>query len=169
MKKIVIYNHGKDSIPWGEKPQALSQVAKKYGFEFVSPDYQASNDPEWRVKQLLKIDLSEYNIIALVGSSMGGYVATVAAEALKPQGLFLIAPAFYLPGYAKTRFSPFTSNIEVFHGWQDDVVPPENSWRFCREHHARLHILDADHRLLSILPRMEIAFDQFLEYCCNNM
>jgi alpha/beta superfamily hydrolase len=167
MKKLIIYNHGKDSIPCGEKPLALAEVAKRHGYEFVSPDYQASNNPEWRVQQLLKQDVSEYDRIALVGSSMGAYVATVAAEIIKPQGLFLIAPAFYLPGYAHSEFSPPTTNIEVFHGWQDGVVPPENSWRFCRQHHARLHMLDADHRLLSILPLMAATFAEFLLICDN--
>ncbi|WP_020485580.1 YqiA/YcfP family alpha/beta fold hydrolase [Methylomonas sp. MK1] len=165
MSKLVIYNHGKDSIPWGEKPLALAEVAKRQGFEFISPDYQASNDPDWRVKQLLALDVSGYESIVLVGSSMGAYVSTVAAEIIKPKGLFLIAPAFYLPGYARTEFKPGTANIEVFHGWQDDVVAPENAWRFCREHHARLHMLDADHRLLSILPVMATAFERFLGDC----
>jgi len=165
MKKRVIYNHGKDSIPWGEKPLALAEIAKQHGYEFISPDYQVSNDPEWRVTQLLEQDVTGYDRLVLVGSSMGAYVATVASEILKPQGLFLIAPAFYLPGYARTDFNPPTANIEVFHGWQDEVVPPENAWRFCRTHRARLHMLDADHRLLSILPLMTAAFGEFLAAC----
>jgi hypothetical protein len=158
MTKLVIYNHGKDSIPWGEKALALAEIAKRYGFRFDSPDYRASNDPDWRVRQLLAMDVSAYQTIVLVGSSMGAYVATVASEVIKPKGLFLIAPAFYLPGYARSQFSPATDNIEVFHGWQDDVVPPENAWRFCQEHRARLHILDTDHRLLSAVPLMAAAF-----------
>lgn len=162
MQKLVIYNHGKDSIPWGEKPLALADVAKRLGFMFISPDYQASNDPEWRVKQLLALDVSSYRTVVLVGSSMGAYVATVAAEQIKPAGLFLIAPAFYLPDYACTEFSPHTERIQVFHGWQDDVVPPENAWRFCQIHGASLHMYKADHRLLSILPEMAGEFERFL-------
>lgn len=162
MNRLVIYNHGKDSIPWGEKSKAFAEVAQRRGIAFISPDYQLSNDPEWRVQQLLALDISAYSDIILVGSSMGGYVATVAAEVIKPKGLFLIAPAFYLPGYAQSVFTPETTNIEVFHGWQDEVVPPENAWRFCRQHHAGLHMLDADHRLLSVLPRMVAAFEQML-------
>ena len=162
MQKLVLYNHGKDSIPWGEKPIALAEVAKRHGFMFISPDYQASNDPDLRVKQLLSMDLSAYQEIILVGSSMGAYVATVASEIIKPKGLFLIAPAFYLSGYQCTEFKPHAERIEVFHGWQDDVVPPENAWRFCQKHRASLHLLDADHRLLSILPIMADAFDRFL-------
>ena len=167
MPKLVIYNHGKDSIPWGEKPLVLAEVAKKHDFEFISPDYQASNNPEWRVKQLLTIDLSNYQDIVLVGSSMGAYVITVASEIIKPKGLFMIAPAFYLPGYQRTEFKPCAEHIEVFHGWQDEIVPPEHAWRFCQQHRARLHMLDSDHRLLSILPIMADAFDRFLGHCAS--
>ena len=99
MQKLVIYNHGKDSIPWGEKPIALAEVAKQQSFKFISPDYQSSNDPDLRVKQLLAMELSAYQEIILVGSSMGAYVATVASEIIRPKGLFLIAPAFFLPGF----------------------------------------------------------------------
>ncbi len=165
MQKLVIYNHGKDSIPWGEKALALAEVAKRHGVMFISPDYQASNDPDLRVKQLLSMDLSAYREIVMVGSSMGGYVITVASEIIKPKGLFLIAPAFYLPGYQCTEFKPHADRIEVFHGWQDEVVPPENVWRFCRQHRAGLHMMDADHRLLSVLPVMAVAFDRFLSDC----
>ncbi|WP_019868065.1 YqiA/YcfP family alpha/beta fold hydrolase [Methylovulum miyakonense] len=165
MQKLVIYNHGKDSVPWGEKTKALAEVAKRQGFTFISPDYQASNDPDLRVKQLLAMDVSAYQDIVLVGSSMGAYVATVASELIKPKGLFLMAPAFYLPGYQRTGFKPHAERIEVFHGWQDDIVPPDHAWRFCQRHRARLHMLDADHRLLSVLPIMADAFDRFLREC----
>ncbi len=167
MQKLVIYNHGKDSIPWGEKAIALADVAKRHGFMFISPDYQASNDPDLRVKQLLAIDLSAYQEIILVGSSMGAYVATVASEIIKPKGLFLIAPAFYLPGYQCTEFKPQAERFEVFHGWQDEIVPPENVWRFCQQHRVSLHMFDADHRLLSILPIIVYAFDRFLGNCVS--
>lgn len=168
MRKMVIYNHGKDSVPWGEKALALAEVAKNQGFLFISPDYQSSNDPEWRVKQLQNIDRSGYDMIVLVGSSMGAYVATVAAAQIESAGLFLIAPAFYLPGYACTEFKPQTEHIEVFHGWRDTVVPPENVWRFCQAHRAALHMMDADHRLLSVLPAMTEAFAKFLQRCANS-
>lgn len=165
MHNLVIYNHGKDSVPWGEKPLALAEVAKRRGFMFISPDYQESNDPEYRTKKLLGMDLSGYQRIVLVGSSMGAYVACVAAEKIKPTGLFLIAPAFYLPGYVCQEFNLHGAAVEVFHGWQDEVVPPENAWRFCKIHRAVLHLLDADHRLLSVLPNMVEAFDRFLTQC----
>ncbi|MDD4914896.1 MAG: alpha/beta hydrolase [Methylococcales bacterium] len=162
MSRLVIYNHGKDSMPWGEKPLALAEVARRHGYHFESLDYRPGNDPELRVEQLLAFDVLPYRHVVLAGSSMGGYVATVAAETINPLGLFLIAPAFYLPGYQRTEFRPSTANIEIFHGWRDTIVPPENVWRFSRLHRARLHMLDADHRLLSVLPQMAQAFERFL-------
>jgi len=162
MKKLVIYNHGMNSVPWGEKALGLAEVARRHGYTVISPDYQASNNPEWRVRQLLATDLTGYHEIVMVGSSMGAYVATVAAETIKPLALFLIAPTFYLPGYQATEFNPCCARIVVFHGWQDDVVPPEHAWRFSRAHRARLHLVDADHRLLSVLPEMQREFERLL-------
>ena len=162
MKKLVIYNHGKESVPWGEKTLALAEVAKRRGYAVESPDYRDLMDPDERVRRLLALNLSGYDEVVLVGSSMGAYVATVAAETLKPKGLFLLAPAFYLPGYRQTEFRPPAANTSVFHGWRDDIVPPENSWRFCKQHRIRLRMLDDDHRLIGQLSVLIQEFDRFL-------
>jgi len=162
MKKVVIYNHGKDSIPWGEKTIQFAEVAKSYGYAFESPNYQEHSDPDKRVEQLLAMDLSGYDEVVLIGSSMGAYVATAASESIKPTGLFLLAPAFYLPGYRQTEFTPMAEDIRVFHGWQDDIVPPENAFRFCRKHRIRLNLYDTDHRMLSAMPELIDEFSRFL-------
>ena len=162
MKKLVIYNHGKDSSPWGSKTLAFSEVARRQGYEFESPDYRRQPDPEERIGQLLSLDLSAYGEVVLIGSSMGGYVATVASEIIKPNGLYLLAPAFYLPGYLRTDFTPPAKSTRVFHGWRDTVVPPEHSWRFCQKYGIRLVILNADHRLLDELPFLAVQFERFL-------
>jgi surfactin synthase thioesterase subunit len=81
---------------------------------------------------------------------------------MKPKGLFLLAPAFYLPGYQITEFAPVAEAIAVFHGWQDDIVPPEHAWRFCQTNRIRLNLYDADHRLMSVLPELTTEFDRFL-------
>lgn len=163
MKKIVIYNHGKDSTPWGEKTLAFVEVAKRHGFEFESPDYRHELDPDLRVKQLLAMDLASYDQIVFIGSSMGAYVATIAAETLpNAAGLFLLAPAFYLPSYQRTVFKPLP-NTWVFHGWQDDIVPPAYAWRFCQTYLTLLLMLDSDHRLIDQLPLLVAEFERFLE------
>jgi len=45
MKKLVIYNHGKDSSPWGEKTLVFAEVAKRHGYVFESPDYREVVNP----------------------------------------------------------------------------------------------------------------------------
>lgn len=162
MKKIVIYNHGKDSTPWGEKTLGFNEVAKHNGYSFESPDYREQLDPDKRVEQLLEMDLSGYDEVVLIGSSMGAYVATVASEWIKPKGLFLLAPAFYLPGYRRTKFKPTAKAIRIFHGWQDDIVPPENVWQFCRNHRLCLTLYDTDHRMLSVMPQLIHELNRFL-------
>lgn len=161
MKKLVIYNHGKDSTPWGEKTLAFADVAKRHGYQMESPDYRDQLDPDERVKQLLALDLSNYDTVVFIGSSMGAYVATIAAETLPTAGLFLLAPAFYLPGYQRNNFNP-VDHTWVFHGWQDDIVPPENAWKFCQTYRCRLQMLDGDHRLMNYLPLLREEFDRFL-------
>lgn len=164
MKKLVIYNHGKDSTPWGEKTLAFAEVAKRHDYDFESPDYRPGNDPDVRVQQLLALNLSNYDKIVLIGSSMGAYVATVAAKNIPTAGLFLLAPAFYLPGYQRTVFNPVELTW-IFHGWQDDIVPPENAWRFCQQYRCRLLMLDADHRLMSHIQLLQEEFGRFLAIC----
>lgn len=162
MKKLLIYNHGKDSSPAGEKALAFSEAAGRHGYAFASPDYRHHPDPDQRVEQLLALDRSGYDQIILIGSSMGAYVATVAAETIKPGGLFLLAPAFYLPGYRRTEFNPPADRTWVRHGWRDEIAPPEHSWRFCQKYQIRLVMLDADHRMLSQLPGLVREFERFL-------
>ncbi|MGZ5052128.1 MAG: YqiA/YcfP family alpha/beta fold hydrolase [Methylobacter sp.] len=163
MKKLVVYSHGKDSVPWGEKTFAFAEAAKDCGYQFDSLDYRPQgNDPDKRVQQLLAVDLSGYEQVVLVGSSMGAYVSTAASEIIKPKALFLIAPAFYLPGYARTEFKPTAETIRVVHGWQDDIVPPENAWKFCQIHRARLNMYDTDHRMISVLPQLKDEFVRLL-------
>ena len=162
MKKLVVYNHGKDSMPWGEKTAAFAEVAERCGYGFESPDYREQADPDKRALQLLAMDLSAYDDVVLIGSSMGAYIATVASETIKPKGLFLLAPAFYLPGYRQTEFKPTAEDIRVFHGWQDDIVPPEHAWRFCCKHRIRLNLYDTDHRMLSVMPQLSAEFGRFL-------
>ena len=83
----------------------------------------------------------------LVGSSLGGHVAAAAAPCVQPRGLFLMAPAFYMPGFEAYTPQDVACPTVIVHGWHDDIVPVENSIRWAREHHAALHVLDSDHRL----------------------
>ena len=170
---LVVFSHGKESGPWGSKIKALATVAKAAGAQVLSINYRegeggqqfdqdAPGEPERRVAQLRATPLPPHSQLVLVGSSMGGYVSTVASAALKPDGLFLLAPAFYLPGYAEQELAPHALQTLLVHGWGDAVVPAAHSVAFACKHRVALHLLDGDHRLNDALPEIEPLFAQFL-------
>ncbi|BCG46806.1 hypothetical protein GEOBRER4_n1621 [Citrifermentans bremense] len=158
----VYFAHGKESGPWGSKILALADVARSKGIEVVSPDYSDLADPDERVKRLLEIWNGSQDTTVLVGSSMGGYVSAVASSVIKPAGLFLMAPAFFIPGYAAQEPPPCADRTTIVHGWNDDIVPVEHSIRFARKFRAELHLLDSDHRLNDQIPTLTILFGQML-------
>lgn len=161
MQKKLFFAHGKESGPWGRKIQALAVVARDCGFEVESPDYQFSHDPDARVRHLLSLQ-PRADCLVLVGSSMGGYVSTIASQTLAPAGLFLMAPAVYMPGYDADP-APRAGLIEIVHGWDDDIIPVDHAIRLAREQRARLHLLDSGHTLNDRIPVLEALFRHFLD------
>lgn len=170
---LVVFSHGKESGPWGSKIKALADVAERNGATVISVDYRehpigtqhdqnALGEADRRVGQLLSIQPPEHSKLVLVGSSMAGYVSTVATARLNVDGLFLLAPAFYLNGYANQDPSPRAKQTMIIHGWSDSVVPVKNSIKFAQFHQCDLHLLDGDHRLNDALPKIEPLFDMFL-------
>jgi alpha/beta superfamily hydrolase len=159
----VVFSHGKESGPWGTKISALAEIARAEGFEVESVDYRGLDDPEERVARLLEYCRPLHGRLVLVGSSLGAHVCTRAARTLRAEALFLLAPAFYMPGYeALTPEPPPHATLEVVHGWRDDVVPVENAIRWARAHGATLHAFDSDHRLHDCLGEVGAVFERFL-------
>lgn len=170
MSMQVIFSHGKESGPWGTKIMALAEVAKDLGCQVDSVDYRTDLDVEQRVSRLKNVlQQQSGQPIYLVGSSMGGYVATVAAGSTDCAGLFLMAPAFYLGGYADIDELPLKCPVDIVHGWQDDIVPVANSWRFALGYRANLHVLNDDHRLVDTLPQTTELFKQSLTRFITNL
>ena len=119
---VVYFCHGKESGPWGTKIIQLAKIAKDKNFHVESPDYSGISNPEERVEKLLNLKPYADQHLVLVGSSMGGYVSTVAAKSLKPRGLFLLAPAFYREGYAHQNPAPIADSTLIIHGWDDEMT-----------------------------------------------
>ena len=157
----VIFSHGQESGPWGTKIRAMAETVRSMGFEADSIDYQGIADPTERAQKLIAEAKDIESPLVLVGSSMGGYVATAAAEKLGAAGLFLLAPAFFIPGYDELT-PPAGMPIWIVHGWRDDVVPPENSIRFASSCMAALHLIDGDHRLTDNIDQINNFLRQFL-------
>lgn len=100
-----------------------------------------------RVTRLIESAASIGGRVVLVGSSMGGHVAAAAARRTGARGLFLLAPAFYMPGFEAHTPQDVDCPVCIVHGWRDEIVPVDNSIRWAREHRAALHVVDSDHRL----------------------
>lgn len=159
----LIWCHGSLSQPWGTKSKALAEIAQNAGMTMDALDFQDLDEADSRVDRLVEHLENTSKPVILAGSSMGGYVASAAAKRVEVAGLFLLAPAFYLPGYAVHVFSNLPTAISVIHGWQDDVVPVDNSIRFAGQHRANLHLLPDGHRLSESVDTIGNLFDHFLK------
>ncbi|MCP1673245.1 pimeloyl-ACP methyl ester carboxylesterase [Natronocella acetinitrilica] len=162
MTGTIYFAHGKESGPWGRKITALAAVARDRGWQVESPDYQFSHDPDERVAHLLSLDPGGSGPLVLVGSSMGGYVSAVASASLKPAGLWLMAPAFGIPGY-EADTTPHAGLVEVIHGWGDELIPYHKAIAWSHRHGARLTLLPDGHTLNQQIPALERLFNGFLQ------
>jgi len=94
---------------------------------------------------------------------MGGWVVTAASNHVGPLGLFLLAPAFYVPGYPDVAPVYPPTHIEIVHGWRDEVIPYAHSVQFGLQHACAVHLVDDDHRLGGSLEMIGGYFKVFLE------
>ncbi len=158
----VIFSHGKESGPWGSKITAMAAVVRELGHAADSVDYRGVDDPRARVEVLVAAASRVSTPLVLIGSSMGGHVSAAAASRVRPLGLFLLAPAFYMPGLEAHTPQDVACPTAIVHGWRDSVVPVDNSIRWAREHKAALHVLDSDHRLEDQIAAIGVLLRSFL-------
>lgn len=161
-RPLVIFSHGQESGPWGTKIKAMAARVRELGCDADSIDYQGISDPSERVTRLIEACGAVSAPLILVGSSMGGHVATAAAAEVGAVGLFVLAPAFYMPGYEALTPEPPGIPMEIVHGWRDDVVPVDASIRYARESRATLHIIDGDHRLTEQIGTINDLLERFV-------
>jgi predicted esterase len=159
----VIFSHGQESGPWGTKIRAMAELVRTMGCDADSIDYQGIADPTERVEKCVHECAALDDELILVGSSMGGHVATAAAARVGAAGLFVLAPAYYMEGYEELTPSPPDIPICIVHGWHDDIVPVDNSIRFARSCSATLHIVNGDHRLTANIGQINEYLRQFIE------
>jgi len=158
----VYFSHGQESGPWGSKIQAMARRVGMLGCRAESIDYRGIDDPAARVAKLVAECRNVTEPLVLVGSSLGGYVATAAAAEVGAAGLFVLAPAYYMAEYVALTPPPGLP-IVIVHGWRDDVVPVEHSVRFAQETRATLHVLDSDHRLSDRIEDINDYLERFIK------
>lgn len=105
--------------------------------------------------------------IILAGSSMGGYVSTVVSSLIPCTGLFLIAPALYMPNYSVQSYQCNAEAVYLRHGWNDDIIPVEHSIRFAREMKCDLKLVNDNHRMSASLLDLRNDFTNFLKGIAN--
>lgn len=159
--RTVVFSHGKDSGPWGKKITAMAHIVRDCGMAVESVDYRGLDDPAERTAKLITVS-AHLDSPVLVGSSLGGHVSASATPRVRPAGLFLLAPAFYMAGYEAYTPQDVAAPTVIVHGWRDDIVPVHNSVRWAEEHRATLHILDSDHRLEDQIPAINELLREFL-------
>lgn len=159
--KTIVFSHGKDSEPWGTKILALAEVARALHWRVESVDYRGIETVEGRLEKLLDAcrELPPHPV--LVGSSLGGFLAAAASRPVSASGLFLMAPAFDLPGLPPTPLAEPCPTV-VVHGWRDDVVPVAKGLAFADSQRALTYLVDDDHRLHTSLPRIAGWLRDFL-------
>lgn len=166
----VIFSHGKESGPWGTKIRQLANTAQALGCQVTSLDYRDSMDPDVRAGRLATYLADKVpQRTLLVGSSMGGYVTLQASKQFTAAGVFVLAPAIYMPGYEHNAPSSALHNLVIVHGWQDRIIPVEHSIQFAQQQQCTLHLLDDDHRLIEHLPTIDAWFKQFVERTLANL
>ena len=158
----VYFSHGQESGPWGTKITAMAETVRALGCRSESVDYQGIEDPTERVEKLVDICGGVEEPLILIGSSMGGHVATAAAAAVNAVGLFVLAPAYYMEGHEQLTPPAPDMPLVIVHGWRDDVVPVENSIRYARECLATLHIVNGDHRLTANIDEINYYLRRFV-------
>jgi len=158
----ICFSHGKESGPVGTKILAMSAVAEQAGHQTLSIDYRGIDEPEARVEKLLSELDTDNRPLILVGSSMGGFVSIVASTTIKPDGLFLMAPAVYLDGYNHIELTPVAEQIFVIQGWHDEIVPCENVIKFSQKHSADLYLCNDGHTLAGSIELIKQQFSKFL-------
>jgi pimeloyl-ACP methyl ester carboxylesterase len=161
-KGQVVFSHGSEGSPFGTKIRALYEIAEAEGYEVAAVDYRGIDSAHDRVQMLQEFCRGYGDHLVLVGASLGGYVSLAAAPTLHARGVFLMAPAIYMPGIPPLPHGVPDCPITVVHGWRDDVIPYEQSVRFANENRLPLHLLESDHRLQSAIPCLRSLFQYFL-------
>lgn len=145
MLPYILFLHGQESGPFGSKYQSL---AAAYPGRVLSPDFSGQELPE-RLETAKAFIAQQSAPLILVGSSLGGLLAVMLAEALPGRfaGLLLLAPALHLP--EGQIFPPLPKHTVVLGGLQDTVIPAEPLTTWCAARQVPLVWVDDDHRLIN--------------------
>lgn len=168
-----IFFHGRGGSPTGAKVTLLRKIAEAQPeAEVLVADHTRTDAPRERVSlafrefahllaQPSQPGATAVDVV-LIGSSMGGYVACNLASKHRVRGLFLMAPALYMPGCPVQEYPLRANAITIVHGVDDDVVPVASSRRLVASlpPGGRCDLVEVKdgHRLEGSFPTLEERF-----------
>ncbi len=129
-----IYLHGFASSPYSNKAKAFKTLFGKKGLSLTIPDLDGGNFECMTLSSQINIienllDMDKNARYALIGSSMGGYLAALVSQLRKEiEAIYLMAPAFeFLTRWNLKIEKQFGKNnipdtIKVFHYRQNREV-----------------------------------------------
>ncbi|MHA6202907.1 alpha/beta hydrolase [Dyella soli] len=168
MRGQIILSHGSDSGPDATKVSVLAAFAETLGWQTQRPDYRTDDalghagSVAPRIRRLVAAIDACATPPVLVGSSMGAFASGLASLQRPVAGLFLLATPSAIPGYEQAfGLRPNVPTV-LFHGWQDDVCPPEGVLALAGRRRLPLVMVDDDHRLGATVDRIVEQFRLFL-------
>ncbi|MBN2386680.1 MAG: alpha/beta fold hydrolase [Anaerolineales bacterium] len=140
----ILYIHGSESSSQTFKAQYLRSRFP----DMITPDF-SDLVPE-RLSELNAI-IGETNEWTLIGSSLGGMVATIYADRYpeRVRKLILLAPALNLPEFEIQVRQPIRVPAVIVHGTLDRIVPPGPVRKMAERVFPKLTyiVVEDDHRL----------------------
>lgn len=147
-----IFIHGLESSSQGTKGVFFRA---RYP-DMIVEDFVGSFDE--RMNKLNELLLHRSNLI-MVGSSYGGLMATVHAfkNEEKMKKLILLAPALNANEFKMYAHKKLHLPVIMYHGKNDDVVPPTTVRHIASEvfTNLRYHLVDDDHSLHNTFSLMD--------------
>lgn len=134
----VIFAHGKEGSPNGRKATFIRNT-----FNAITPDLHKK--PLEEQVDILKQLVRENPDCLLVGSSMGGAAASIAAWEETPSKLLLLAPAL---SYPECKGVPEDLDTVILHGTNDEIIPHDVSVEAQKKSGCELILVEDCHRLL---------------------
>ena len=103
------HGHGRDGARLGPAVESI--------------DYRGIDDPAERVRKLIDIGREAGRAAGAGGLEPGRPCIRRRRRGAKARGLFLLAPAFYMPGFEQYTPQDVDCPALIVHGWHDDIVP----------------------------------------------
>jgi pimeloyl-ACP methyl ester carboxylesterase len=148
----LIFIHGLAGNSHGIKATLLRSVFPG----LLTPDFSGSLDERMAYLESLLGAERDWTII---GSSLGGLMAALFARQHPRQvsRLILLAPALIWPDFSQPPLAPIDIPTIIYHGSQDELVPPHEVEQIAKQifTHLEFHLVDDDHGLYKTVQALD--------------